>query len=75
MIDTSINKEMIGDDGIQEEMMESNEIQEETIGDDVRREETRETICNNSLIGQFRILICYKRSCSSPELRPQLCGS
>jgi len=50
---------------IQEEMMQSNAIQEEMIQD-------------NELPWFdwiFRIAICYKRSCSSPELKPQLYSS
>src|SRR6266511_2376810 len=82
MIDNTAHEETMGDDVRHEETMGDDVRHEETMGDDVRHEETmgddvrhEETICNNGLIGQFRILICYKRSCSSPELRPQLCGS
>src|SRR6266540_684998 len=65
MIDSIAHEETMGDDVRHEEMM----------GDDVRREETMTDEMQQWFDWLFRISICYKRSCSSPELRPQLCGS
>ena len=67
MIDSTAHEETRGDDVRREETMSDMRRREETMSDMRRREETK---WNSGLIRQFRILIRYKRSCSSPELRP-----